>query len=177
MRSLALALRAAAAWPASRWSVAVAAAALTALAVGLPTAVIPNTLFLRTVPTPWWAYPVLACTAVFAGLLLASYVRTGAGRNRRRGTAGPGPDGSDPDRDEARRTEGPRRFGTLGTLLSVFAVGCPVCNKLVLLALGTSGALNIWQPLQPLLAVASLALLAVAAVRRLAGEVACPVAS
>ncbi|WP_344526583.1 hypothetical protein [Streptomyces albiaxialis] len=154
MRSLPLALRAVAGWPLSRWGVAAGAAVLTAFAVGLPTAVIPNPLFARSVATPWWGYPVLAATAALAGVLLATYVRTGRRREAIRG------DGS--------------RLGTVGGLLGFFAVGCPVCNKLVLLALGTSGALNIWQPVQPLLAVASPALLAVAVVRRLAGEVACP---
>ncbi|MFG3253699.1 hypothetical protein [Streptomyces sp. NPDC048172] len=158
-RSLPLALRAVAGWPASRWGVAAGAAVFTALAVGLPTAVIPNPLFTRSVATPWWGYPVLAVTAALAGVLLATYVRTGRRQEAVRGEAIRG-DGS--------------RLGTVGGLLGFFAVGCPVCNKLVLLALGTSGALNVWQPVQPLLAVASLALLAVAVVRRLAGEVACP---
>ena len=40
-------------------------------------------------------------------------------------------------------------------MLSVFAVGCPVCNKLVLLLLGTSGAMTWFAPLQPALAVLS----------------------
>lgn len=39
-----------------------------------------------------------------------------------------------------------------GSSLALFAVACPVCNKVVLLALGSSGALGIWQPLQPYLA-------------------------
>ncbi|MFB7631359.1 hypothetical protein ACFC0M_10495 [Streptomyces sp. NPDC056149] len=148
------ALRAVAVWPPSRWGTAAGGAALTALVVGLPTAVIPNPLFTRTVATPFWGYPSLVLTAALAGLLLATYVPTGAGASDQR----------------------PSRLGTVGGLLGFLAVGCPVCNKLVLLALGTSGALSIWQPLQPLLAVASLTLLAVATVRRLAGEIACPAA-
>lgn len=49
-----------------------------------------------------------------------------------------------------------------GSSLALFAVACPVCNKVVLLALGSSGALGIWQPLQPYLAGVSLLLLAAA---------------
>ena len=60
-------------------------------------------------------------------------------------------------------------------LLSFFAVGCPVCNKLVVAALGTTGAVEVFAPVQPLLAVASVALLAVALRRRLATRSACPV--
>lgn len=47
--------------------------------------------------------------------------------------------------------------GGLGTFL---AIGCPVCNKIVVATLGTAGALNVFAPLQPLLGVASLALIA-----------------
>ncbi|GAA3974020.1 hypothetical protein GCM10023085_65620 [Actinomadura viridis] len=60
-------------------------------------------------------------------------------------------------------------------MLSLLAVGCPVCNKVVLVLLGTSGALTVWAPLQPWLGALSVGLLGVAAVRRLAGEIACPV--
>ncbi|UNS98095.1 hypothetical protein MMF93_17725 [Streptomyces tubbatahanensis] len=161
-----LALRAAASWPARRWGVAAAAAALTALVVGVPTAAIPTPLFSRAVATPWWAWPTLALTALLAGLLLATYVRA--------------PASAASAEEAATRWSSTRRsstrLGTVGGALSFFAVGCPVCNKLVLLALGTSGALTVWQPLQPVLALASLTLLAVATVRRLAGEAACPVA-
>ncbi|MDG4860784.1 hypothetical protein P8605_21895, partial [Streptomyces sp. T-3] len=101
----------------------------------------------------WWSLPVLVGSALLSGVLVATYVRTGLERPR-----------------------STSRLGPAGAVLSFLAVGCPVCNKLVLIALGTSGALSIWAPLQPALAVVSLALLAVAAVRRLAGEVACPAA-
>jgi hypothetical protein len=54
-------------------------------------------------------------------------------------------------------------------------VGCPACNKIAVLLLGVSGALNLWAPIQPLVGVASVGLLAWALQRRLAGERACPV--
>ncbi|WP_369204925.1 hypothetical protein [Streptomyces sp. PU-14G] len=209
-----LAVRAVASWPARRWGVAVAAAALTALVVGVPTAVIPTPLFSRAVATPWWAWPTLALTALLAGLLLATYVRTadpaggrlsaasaasvgsvatvattasptsassatsGAGSSATETWVSESPEPPEsPGSQEASARRSSTRLGTVGGALSFFAVGCPVCNKLVLLALGTSGALTVWQPLQPVLALASLTLLAVATVRRLAGEAACPVAS
>ncbi|MFI6943839.1 hypothetical protein ACIBI4_31640 [Streptomyces sp. NPDC050418] len=137
-------------WTPRRWATALAAAVPSALLLGLPTDLIPNPVFGREIPPTWWSYPVFALSALLAGLLIATYVRTG--RPRERAT----------------------RLGSAGAVLSFLAVGCPVCNKLVLLALGTSGALTIWAPLQPALAVASLALLTVATVRRLAGEIACP---
>jgi hypothetical protein len=128
---------------------------LTALLIGLPTDVIPNPVFGRPVPVTWWSLPVLVATSVLAGLLLATYVRDG---------------GADEPVDR------PARAGGIGGLLAFFAVGCPVCNRLVVIALGTTGALELFAPLQPLLAIASVALLAVALQRRLAGERACPIA-
>ncbi|WP_069812434.1 hypothetical protein [Streptomyces sp. TP-A0874] len=152
-RSPRQAARTLAAWPRRRWAFTALTASATALLVGVPTAVVPNPLFSRSVPVQWWNYPTLAVTAVLSGLVVASYLRL------------PG----DPVAPPA-----PGRLGPIGGVLSFFAVGCPVCNKLVLLFLGTSGALSYWAPLQPLVAVAAVALLAEAALRRLATAEVCP---
>ena len=48
-----------------------------------------------------------------------------------------------------------------GGLLTVVAVGCPVCNKPVLLLLGESGAMQWFAPAQPLIAVLAVAVLAI----------------
>lgn len=149
--------RALRAWPPRRWSAAAGGTALTALAVGVPTVVIPNPWFARMVPVQWWNYPVLAVTAVLGGLLLATYVAVSPATRVR----------SEPGRSKS-------PAGVIGGLLSAFAVGCPVCNKLVLLAVGTSGAMNYWAPVQPLVGIASIALLGWALQRRLKGELACP---
>ncbi|MEK8146484.1 hypothetical protein NKH18_50245 [Streptomyces sp. M10(2022)] len=143
-------------WQPQQWATAGACALLTAVLVGVPTAVFPSPLFSRSVPVQWWNYPVLAVTAVLAGLVLSTYVRRPA--TPRTPESAPG-----------------GRLGSLGGLLSFLAVGCPVCNKVVLLLLGTSGALSYWAPLQPLVAIASAVLLAEAAVRRLSVQAACPV--
>ena len=66
-----------------------------------------------------------------------------------------------------------RGASTGGGLLSLFAVGCPVCNKVVVAVLGVSGAMSVWAPIQPLLGVASLVLLGYALRRRLVLERAC----
>jgi hypothetical protein len=52
-----------------------------------------------------------------------------------------------------------RAFG--GALLSFFSVGCPVCNKVVVLLLGLGGAMTIFIPLRPFLGLASIVLLSV----------------
>ncbi|MER5988430.1 hypothetical protein [Streptomyces sp. NPDC001787] len=145
------------AWRTRQWCVAGVGALATAVVVGAPTDVVPNPLFGRSVPVQWWNYPALALTSVLAGIVLSTYVRR-------------------PDAPPAARPSGPEsRLGAVGGVLSFFAVGCPVCNKLVLLLLGSSGALSYWAPVQPLLALVSVALLAEAALRRLSTQAECPV--
>ncbi len=125
------------------------------LFLGVPTALIPTPLFSRSVPPVWWNYPVLVLAGVLSAVVFATYVRT---------------------RPVSRRDDATgRSLGSAGAVLSFLAVGCPVCNKVVLLLLGASGALSYWAPLQPAIAVLSLVLLVEAALRRLAAEAACPV--
>ena len=145
-------------WTARRWLVAAAASVVVALLVGLPTDVIPNPVFGRPVPVTWWSYPVLVVTALLGGLLAATYVREP-------GTA----TGSTAD------DERPARRGGVAGLLSFFAVGCPVCNKLVVIALGTVGARQWFEPIQPLLALVSIVLMAIALRTRLRFADACPI--
>ncbi len=139
-------------WPARRWVAAALAAIATALIIGVPTVLIPTPVFARSVPVQWWSYPVLAATAVLSGLIFATYIRTSAVPAKRQ-----------------------LRISLGGGMLSMFAVGCPACNKIAVILLGMSGALNLWAPVQPVIGVASVGLLAWALRRRLAGERACPV--
>lgn len=139
-------------WGVRRWGVAALAAVAIALLIGLPTDVIPNPVFGRPVPVTWWSYPVLALTAVLGGLLAATYVR-------------------DPSAGES--LDRPARVGSIGGFVSFLAVGCPVCNKLVIVALGTTGARQWFEPVQPLLAVASIVLLAFALRSRLRNALTC----
>ena len=143
-----------AAWTRRRWLAAIAAALTTAVVMGVPTALIPTPIFGREVPPTAWAWPVLLATSVLSGLLLATYVR-------------------EPGQAEPATTAS--RSGTIGGLLSFLAVGCPVCNKLALLALGYSGALQWFAPVQPFLAAVGVVLLAGALRQRLRGQLACPV--
>ena len=145
--------------------VAAAVAVVTVLVVGVPTDVIPNPLFDRPVEVTWWSWPVLVATGVLAGLLAATYVRHGArGEN---GAENGAENGIEADRSV--------RLGGVGGLLAYFAVGCPVCNKFVLLALGATGAMEFFAPIQPVLAVAGVVVLAIALRVRLRTATACPV--
>ncbi|KUG57276.1 hypothetical protein AVL61_14190 [Kocuria rosea subsp. polaris] len=159
-------------WGPRQWGVAVLAGLATALVLGLATALIPNSVFSREIPPVWWNYPVWLATSALTGVLVASYVSPVAG-----GT--PLPDDDVAAATVARAVEsGERRsarLGAAGTFAAWFAVGCPVCNKLALLALGSTGAMTWFAPVQPWLGVLALALSAFAVVHRLAGQMACPV--
>jgi len=140
-----------------QWLGAAVGAVVVGLMVGLPTDVIPNPVFGRPIDVTWWSYPVLAVTAILGGLLIGSYVRTDA------------PTGQRNSEDESLDPKAERQAKTGGAagLLSFFAVGCPVCNKIVLLAVGTTGAQQWFEPMQPVLALLSLGLLAYALWSRL----------
>lgn len=141
-------------WPTRRWLAALTAALAYVLVVGVPTDLVPNPVFGREIPPTWWSWPSLLVSAALAGLLAATYV--------------------DPV-DEVDATDRPTRRGLAGGVLTFFAVGCPVCNKLVLLALGSAGAISWFEPVQPLLQVVAIALLAWALDARLTREASCSV--
>ncbi len=103
-------------------------------AVGIPTAVIPNQWFRRMTPTRPQDFIFLAATALIAAAIGATYTSQSAcPRQERKLTA--------------------------GGVLSFLAVGCPICNKIVVLLLGVGGTLNYFAPIQPVLGLVSVALL------------------
>lgn len=109
-------------------------AAGVALVIGLPTDVIPNPFWTRMTPVRPEDYVFLIAISLVTGALLATYFgETGlAGRGAKAGLGG----------------------GALG----YFAIGCPICNKLIVALLGTSGALTYFAPIQPILGTAAVAL-------------------
>jgi hypothetical protein len=123
--------------PVRFWVLAVPATVLAGLVIGIPTAVVPSPLFTRMTPVRPLDAVFWVVTSVLLGLLGATYLV--------------------PRRDD---TGGVEHEAVGGGVLSVLAVGCPLCNKLVVLALGVSGALTYFAPIQPLLGLASVALLA-----------------
>ena len=145
-------------WHPRRWIAAATVALGSFLLLGLTTAVIPNPVFGRSIAPTDWALEVLIVTSVLAGLLFGTYVRNDAG-------------GSEvtPDERNARR-------GSIGGLLAYLAIGCPVCNKVVLIALGSTGAVQYFAPVQPYLGAVGIGLMGWALVVRLNREAACAVA-
>ena len=138
-------------WSPRRWAVALVIAGIVAVVTGVPTDVVPTSLYRRMTPVVWWNYPIWALSAVLTGLVVATYVRIG----------------------ERRATVRQGGGGVAGGLLSFFAVGCPICNKLVVAMLGVGGAVTYFAPIQPLLGVAGLALLAATFAVRLRQLAAC----
>ncbi len=91
---------------------ALGAAAVTAV----PTAVLPNPFFIRMTPVRPQDYLFLALASPLIGLIAATYAVRGS----------------------AASCEG---RAAAGGVLNALAIGCPICNKLIVLLLGVSGAL------------------------------------
>lgn len=126
------------------WSAAATAVSL--LVFGLVSAIIPNPVFGRQIPPEPFAIAVWLVSAPLMGLVAATYLSPVRGVAQPMGAPAP---------EEERRS----LLGYLGGFGAFLAIGCPVCNKAVLVLLGTSGALNVWAPLQPVLGIASVGLL------------------
>lgn len=140
-------------WPLRRWIVAFSTAGLTALVIGIPTAVLPTPFFGRAVAVTSWSVPVLLATSMLTGLLVATYIRT----------------------EETIPDERSLKVGGVGGFFTFIAVGCPVCNKIALLALGSTGAVRFFAPVQPYIATVGIALLFYAVRKRVLNESQCSV--
>jgi hypothetical protein len=141
------------AWSFRRWITAAVSAIVTGLVISIPTAVLENSVFGREIAVTSWSVPVIVITSILSGLLFATYVKN----------------------DSANTEDTSLKIGTAGAFFSFLAVGCPVCNKIALVALGYSGAMNYFAPVQPFLAFAGVAILTYALIMRLNGEVKCQV--
>ena len=137
---------------------ALAWTAISLVVFGLVTAIIPNPVFGRQIPPEPFAYWVWFASAPLMGLVGATYTAP----PRESATAVAMPLGSATAVATMPGAADDRSGSTLGTIAGLgafLAIGCPVCNKLALVLLGTSGALSIWAPLQPVIGWASLVLL------------------
>ena len=128
-------------------------AVLSLLAFGLVAAIIPNPIFGRQIPPAPFAIAVWLASAPLMGVLGATYSAPAATSP----AALPMSTVLDP-------TSGPRHrqgttFGTVAGFGAFLAIGCPVCNKIALVLLGTSGAMTVFAPMQPIIGAASLTLL------------------
>jgi hypothetical protein len=107
-------------------SAGLAAAMATVAVVGLSTGVIANPWFTRKVPVRTFDWVVLIAISFLTGSLVVTFVLS------RASLVGAG-------------------TGVGSGVLGWFAVSCPLCNKIVLALLGTSGAVSVFEPIQPVL--------------------------
>jgi hypothetical protein len=114
----------------------------TAAIIGIPSDVIPNPWFTRQIAVDGFDVFVLVTLSLLTGALAVTYAIA----------RGP--------------TVAADRAGFGSGVLGFFAISCPVCNKLVLALIGTSGASGWFAGLQPLLGVAAIALASAALVVR-----------
>ncbi|MEK7281483.1 MAG: hypothetical protein AAB037_03925, partial [Chloroflexota bacterium] len=115
------------------WAIAVAAIIGTLLLIGIPTVIVPNPFFTRIIPVRPQDYIIWMATGIMVGLIAGTFFTP-------------------------LRKAGQGKIVS-GGLLSFLAVGCPVCNKLVVLLLGFSGALTFFAPVQLYIGLASLVIL------------------
>lgn len=115
------------------WLVAIGATAGTLLVIGTVAAIFDNPYFTRMTAVRVQDYVIWPATAVLVGLIAGSFAAS-----RRPGHAGK---------------------LVAGGVFADLAAGCPVCNKVVVLLIGTSGALTFFDPLQLWIGFGSLGLL------------------
>jgi hypothetical protein len=106
----------------------------TAILIGIPSDVIPNPWFGREIAVDGFDVFVLVALSLLTGALAATYA----------GTSG--------------LTGSAERAGVGSGIVGFFAVSCPVCNKLVVALIGTSGASGWFASIQPVMGVAAIAL-------------------
>ena len=106
--------------------------------VGLLAGVIPNPFTTRVLPVNVWKVLSVAVPAALTGPLAATYLVPWPTACRVGGRAG------------------------AGGVLSFLGAACPVCNRIVVAAIGVSGATDYFRPLQPVLGAGSALLLGLA---------------
>ena len=126
-------------WPTLRlfepkgWIVAGVGAVGASLALGVPAAMFDNPFFIRMIPVRAEDYVIWILTSILLGLVLGTFAISSVKGN------------------------GGKALGS--GILTYLAVGCPICNKLVILLLGISGALAYFEPVQLYLGIGSVILL------------------
>lgn len=123
------------------WLAAIALTVVALVLLGVPTAVVPNPFFTRMTPTQPLDVVFWLSSSVLMGLTFATFV------------ARPRDAVVDP---HGGMGGAPTSLAGIGAFL---AIGCPICNKIVVGLLGVSGALTVFAPIQPLIGFTSVVLL------------------
>ena len=107
---------------------------ISALMQAIPTAVIPNPVFVRMTPVRVQDYVFLAASSALIGLVFSTFGVPKVAVSCQSRAVG-------------------------GGLLSTLAIGCPICNHVVVALIGITGALTYWAPLQPVVGAAAIVIL------------------
>ena len=99
------------------------------VAIGVPTAMFNNPCFIRMIPVRDQDYVIWIISSILLGLVLGTFAISSV------------------------KGSGGKALGS--GILTYLAVGCPICNKLVILFLGISGALAYFEPVQIYLGISS----------------------
>ena len=116
---------------------AAAWASVFAIVLAIPADLIDTPLFSRMTPATWVDYSLWALTSTLGGFVMGARRLPGA----------------------ASCEVGKPTVG--GEALGFLAVACPVCNKVIVVLLGASGALTYFAPIQPVIGLAGALMLAV----------------
>jgi len=132
------------------------AVSLAAMVVfGAPTGLLPNPLFGRMIPSTILDYVFLALTSLLLGAYVALHLYAKAADRK------------------------PTTVSAYGGLLGgIMAFGCPLCNKVFVLAIGTSSILNYIEPYRPILGMISVVVMGAAVylkAKTSLGAAACPI--
>ncbi len=106
---------------------------------GIPTALIPTQWFVRMIPAQTMDYVFLLLNSALIGTYVGLHTYERHERNKR-GDA----------------------LATTGGIMNIFAVGCPICNKLLVTLLGASAVMAYFEPLRVWLGLASASVVGVA---------------
>ena len=117
------------------WVRSVPLALIAALVIAVPADLVDTRLFGRPIEPRPIDYVILALTAGLIGLILA--IRP----------------------EPSSMTDAQERNTMWSGFVSFLAVGCPVCNQIVVALVGTSGALSWWAPVQPVVGLIAIGLL------------------
>ncbi len=115
------------------WLLSLLGMASTLVFTGIPTEMIQNPWFTRMTPVRTQDYVFWMITSVLMGLIIGSFAVSSK--------------------------IGGQGKALSGGFISYLAIGCPICNKIVVLLLGVSGALSFFAPLQFYLGLGSVLLL------------------
>jgi len=124
-------------------SIGVFASIIIFLIFGIPTDLVPNNYFIRMIPIKATDYIFLSLTSIMLGTYIALYYYDKKTNKKCNYTA----------------------YG--GAVAGIFAVGCPICNVMLISLFSATAILTYFEPYRPILGVLSLGILGTALIYKI----------